>query len=151
MNLKNIEKKAASKAIQKTLQMIEDEFEIELDKEDKYPPRKRRKITIDLLKEKLEENEDILDEINEEVDEFTEKTIIKWYKVGARRGALEMLRALIDEDVIDDIEYEEFIDDFKRLSWYCSLNYMQFDENKAKVKLRKFSINFQRILKRLAK
>jgi len=35
MTFKNDEAKAASKAIHKTLQMIEDEFEIELDKEHK--------------------------------------------------------------------------------------------------------------------
>lgn len=151
MSFKNIEKKAASQAIHYTLQMIEDEFEIELDKEDKYPPRKRRKITIELLKEKIEANEDVLDEIYEEVDEFVEKTIVKWYKVGARRGALEVLRALIDQDVIDDDEYENFIDDFEKIKWKCSLNYTKFDEDKAKVKSKKYSINFQRLLKRLEK
>ena len=42
MNLKIIEKRAASMAINKTLKMNEDEFEIELDEGDKFPPRKRR-------------------------------------------------------------------------------------------------------------
>jgi len=151
MNFKNIEKKAASQAIHKTLQMIEDEFEIELDKEDKYPPRKRRKITIELLKDKLEQNEDTIDEISEEIDEFTEKTILKWYKVGVRRGAIEMLRALIDEDVINDIEYDDFVKDFEKLIWQCSLNYTKFDDSKAKIKRKEYSVPFKKILKRLEK
>ena len=151
MNFKNIEKKAASQAIHKTLQMIEDEFEIELDKENKFPPRKRRKITIELLKDKIEQNENAIDEIYEEIDEFTEKTILKWYKVGVRRGALEMLRSLIDEDVINDIEYDDFVEDFEKLIWQCSLNYTKFDDNKAKIKWKEYSVPFKKILKRLEK
>lgn len=147
MNFKNIEKKAASQAIHKTLQMIENEFEIELEKEDKYPPRKRRKITIELLKDKIDQNEDTINEIYE----FTEKTIVKWYKVGVRRGALEMLKSLIDEDVINDIEYEGFVKDFKKLNWQCSLNYTKFDDSKEKMQSKKYSVPFKRILKRLEK
>jgi len=60
-----------------------------------------------------------------------------------------MLRALIDEDVIDDDEYENFVDDFEKLKWKCSLNYTKFDDEKAKVKSSNYSVNFQKILKRL--
>lgn len=149
MNLKNIQKEAASKAIHKTLQMVEDEFEIELDEDEKFPPRKRRDITIEYLRDKFDQNEETIDEIYDEIEEFTEKTIIRWYKVGVRRGALEMLRSLIDEDVINDIEYEDFVEDFKRLSWSCSLNYTKFDEKKGKIKWKKYRVPFKRILKRL--
>ena len=57
MNLKNIEKRAAAKAIHKTCQEIENEFGIELVQGDKCPPTKRRRIVSKLLKDKLEKKE----------------------------------------------------------------------------------------------
>ena len=137
MYSQELEKKAASQAINRTLKMIEEEFEIEVDKEDKYPPTRRREITIERLKD--------------EIDKFTEQVVIKWYKVGARRGALEILRVLIDKNVIDDDEYKKFIEDFDKLEWNSSLNYTKYDGDKAKTERMKFSIDFQKILKRLDK
>jgi hypothetical protein len=81
VNLKNIEKKAAAKAIHKTCQEIENEFGFQLVKGDKYPPTKRRKIVIKLLKDKLEKkNEDMLYEIHEEIDVLEETINILYNK-----------------------------------------------------------------------
>jgi len=161
MNLEDIEKTAASKAMNRTSQMFEEEFELELDKEDKKSPSIRRQKIIERIREKMEEKDYIIyekqkgiDEIHrkvvgcydaiiecydaiiecyDEIDRFTEETIIKWYKVGARRGAIEMVRALIDEGVINDTEYRNFIEGIKKLEWSSSINYTKIDGSEAKI------------------
>jgi len=151
---------AAAKAINKTINMFENSFELEVPQFKNYPS-KRRLVFIELLKQKIEEEEielnrnlqENIDEMYEEIDEFTRKTVIQWYRIGARRGAIEMLKYLNNNDHIAWVEYEEVIkEEFEKLEWVVKkLKYKKFDNESDSLEEKKFKIFSRKILKKTDK
>lgn len=112
--------------------------------------------------EKMENALDQLDELiaqgssPEELRKFVRESITTWYKVGAKRGAAEMLKDLMWYDILpDDMDelrntLEEPISKNDSLVWSSVLKYKKHDSERDKART-SVKLRYKKILKKLEK
>ena len=130
MRHEDIEKKAASRSMNKWISVFEEEFDIDPEGE---RPTERMRSVIEQLQLRLEELHSA-----EEFDNFMKKTVTKWYRIGARRGAAEAIKKLHEMAIISDDDYESLPE---TLEWKKKLRYTGFDGKNKNIRRRRYSID----------
>ncbi|WP_318480250.1 hypothetical protein [Photobacterium leiognathi] len=140
------EKKLHSMTLKKWTKEIEDRFDIEADGES---PTER-------IEDALEQLDEIISSGGspEELRKFIRSSVIQWYKIGAKRGAAEMLKDLMWYEILpDDIdELKEMLDEplseSDALLWSTVLKYKKHDSENGLVRAT-VKLPYKRIIKKL--
>ena len=141
-------KKHHSMSINKWRKEIEEKFDIEAFGD---TPTEKMEDALDQVEGMIDDNVPV-----DEINEFIRKVVLRWYKIGAVRGAAEMLKDLVWYEVLPEDEVElkeelsEPIDNDDYLFWKASLKYKTIDGNTNKQK-RDFSITYKKILNKYGK
>ena len=110
-------------------------FKKELDLEAKgSTPTERMEDLIKQLKQ-LSNGGDSL----EEIDRFVQKKVLAWYRKGARRGAVEIVKLLYENGVLDDHDYDKLPE---KIEWAKGLRYNGFNGEKHQIPSKRYSILF---------
>jgi hypothetical protein len=125
---KDIEKRARSESMNKWIGVFKEEFDIEAEGD---TPTERMRQVIEQLRQLAEGAESI-----EQMQAFIRKKITKWYRIGARRGALELALFLKEKGVLNDEDLPE------RITWKKGLTYIGFDGEKKRLKEKEYSADF---------
>jgi hypothetical protein len=133
MNKKNIEAKARSGSMLKWIGVFKEQFDLET--EDGTPTEQMDDV-IEQLNDLLSETPELL----EEVDRFMRKTIIAWYKIGARRGIAEFINQLDETGLLDDDTFEVLPE---KIEWSKALKYNSFDGDKKRIPSKKYKITIK--------
>jgi len=137
-----------SMSVNKWRKEIEERFDIEAfgDK-----PTDKMEDALDQLEGMIDDNIPV-----DEINEFIRKIVLRWYKIGAIRGAAEMLKDLAWYELLPDDEDElkeklsEPIDNDDYLFWKASLKYKTID-GETNIPKRNFSIPYDKILEKYEK
>lgn len=131
------EAKLHSESVNKWASEIEDRFDIEADGS---TPTERMEDVLGQLEQIIASGGSL-----EKLREFVKKTVVEWYKIGAKRGAAEMLKDLMWYEVLpDDMQkleskLKEPISHNDSLLWNTVLRYKkhnnEIDTVRATVKL----------------
>lgn len=124
MNKKKIEAKARSASMNKWIRVFEEEFDLET-KED--TPTKRMQEIIIQLHSLLPDDSDLI----EEIENHIKKSVVSWYRIGARRGIAEFINAL-DEDLFGVLP--------DKITWKKSLKYHSFSKGKQQISSRHYTV-----------
>ena len=92
IKIEDIEKKARAQSMNKWIEIIKKEFDLEVNGE---TPTQRMRHIIEQL-HKISENADSL----QGLEAFIQQLVIDWYKVGAKKGILEVLKVLHKEKML---------------------------------------------------
>jgi hypothetical protein len=135
-----------SMSLNKWRKEIEERFEIEADG---ITPAEKMEDAIDQIEDLLADNLSV-----DEVNNFIKRMVLRWYKIGAIRGAAEMLKDLAYYyDILPDDEKElknelsEPIENDDFLFWKANLKYKSVGNATKKTK-KDFSISYKRILRK---
>ena len=126
------EAKLHSKSVNKWTKEIEDRFDIEAEGE---TPVERIEDALDQLEEIIADGAS-----PDELRGFIRKTVINWYKIGAKRGAAELLKDLmwyeILPDNIDELkqELDEPISNNDAIQWNTLLRYKKYDKEDGRLR-----------------
>ena len=88
---------------------------------------------------------------------FVQATVLKWYTVGAKRGAAEMLKDLmwygILPDQFEDLkeELEQPLSNHDSLSWSASLKYKEHNEESKLIEKVHVRVTYKSIIEKLEK
>ncbi len=140
------EAKLHSESINKWTKEIEDRFDIETEGE---TPTER-------IEDALEQLEEIIASgaSPEEIKKFIRRSVLSWYKIGAKRGAAELLKDLMWYEVIPDNidelkkELDEPISNSDSLLWNTVLRYKKHDHEDGRVRTT-VKVSYKSILKKL--
>jgi hypothetical protein len=137
-----------SMSINKWRKEIEERFDVEADGD----------TPTDKMEDALDQVEDLLNSnlSPEEINRYIKKIVVRWYKIGAVRGAAELLKDLawyellpegiteLQEELSEPLENDDF------LFWKSSLKYKAVGGEQKRVK-KDFSISYVRILQKYSK
>ena len=135
-------------SINKWRKEIKERFDV---KAEGYTPTEKMEDALDQVEELLNSNL-----TPEEINQYIKKIVVMWYKIGALRGAAEMLNNLVWYEILPESITEltqklsEPIvnDDF--LFWKARLKYKAIGGEK-KTSKKDFSISYSRILRKYSK
>lgn len=127
IRIEDIKKRAASKSMNKWIGKFEEELALEAGGN---TPTERMEDLIKRLKQ-LSNGDDLL----EKIDRFVQERVIVWYRTGARRGAVELVKLLYEKGVLDDHELSE------KIEWAKGLRYNGFDGEKHHIPSKRYSIH----------
>lgn len=136
-------------SINKWRKEIEERFDLEADGDS--PTEK--------MEDVLDQLDDIISNSNlskDEVNQYIKKVVIRWYKIGAVRGAAELLKDLTWYEILpEDInelkkKLSEPIESDDFLFWKTSLKYKAIGTGLKRVK-KDISIDYKRILEKFKK
>ena len=128
--IEEIKKRAASKSMNKWIKRFKEELDLEAEGN---TPTERME---DLLKQLRQPSNG--DDSLEEIDRFIQKKVLTWYRKGARRGAVELVKLLYENGVLDDV-YDELPE---KIEWTIDLRYIGFDKKKHQIPSKRYSISF---------
>jgi len=137
-----------SMSVNKWRKEIEERFDVEADGD---TPSEKMEDTLDQIEDLLESNLSI-----DEVNRFIKRVVVRWYKIGAIRGAAELLKDLAWYEILpDDIselrdKLKEPLDNDDFLFWKSNLKYKVVGGDLKKLK-KDISIDYERILQKYAK
>jgi len=141
------EAKLHSESVNKWTGEIEDRFEIEAVG---GTPTERMEDALDQLETLVRAGAS-----HAELSSFVRKTVLTWYKIGAKRGAAEMLKDLIWYGILpNDIkklktELNEPLSNDDSLLWNTLLRYKKHDDEDGKIRAT-IKITYESILQKLA-
>ena len=139
--------KLHSESVNKWTKEIEDRFVIEASGE---TPTQRIEDALDQLEAIISSGGS-----HEELRNFVRNSVITWYKVGAKRGAAEMLKDLMWYEILpDDInklkeKLNEPLSNSDSLLWNTLLRYKKHDNENGKIR-KTIKISYQSIISKLA-
>lgn len=128
--IEEIKKRAASKSMNKWIKRFKEELDLEAEGN---TPTERME---DLLKQLRQPSNG--DDSLEEIDRFIQKKVLTWYRKGARRGALELVKLLYENGVLDDHVYDKLPE---KIEWAIGLRYNGFDGEKHQIPSKRYSIS----------
>ena len=82
----DIKKRVASKSMNKWIEVFEEEVDLEAEGS---TPTERMEDLIEQLRQRSDGGDSL-----EEIDRFFQRTVLTWYRIGARRGAAELVKLL---------------------------------------------------------
>ena len=129
--IEDIEKRARSESMTKWIGVFEEEFDLDAEGS---TPTERMNDLIEQLRQLSDDGGSL-----EEIDRFVQKTVLTWYRKGARRGAAELVKLLYENEVLDDEIYDELPE---RIEWAKGLRYNGFDGEKHQIPSKNHSIKF---------
>lgn len=129
IRIEDIKKQAASQSMNKWIGKFEKALDLEAEGS---IPTKRMEDLIKKLRQ-LSNGGDSL----EEIDRFVQRKVLAWYRIGARRGALELVKLLYEDEVLDDDVYDELPE---KIEWTKGLPYNGFDGEKHHIPSKRHSI-----------
>jgi len=142
------EAKLHSESVNKWTRVIEDKFDIEANGQ---TPKERITNVLDQLDDMINAGGS-----SDDIREFVREIITNWYKIGARRGAAEMLKDLMWYEILPD----NMIDLKKKLSepiknkdsllWIANLRYIEHpsDEESSRTRVT-VKMSYKDIIKKL--
>jgi len=128
-NFSTIKKKAHSQTLNKWISIIEEEFDLQAEGE---------RLTKQ-MEDLIEQLHDMVNGENtvKEIDKCIRRTAISWYKIGAKRGAKETIKALTENWLLDEESLEEMPEN---ITWKAGLNYSTFERKKKLIPKKKYTI-----------
>ena len=127
--IEEIKKQAASQSINKWIERLEEEFDLEAEGD---TPTERMEDIIEQLRQLLDGSNSL-----EEIDRFVQRKVLTFYRKGARRGAIEHEKLLYENGVLDDDVYDELPE---KIEWTKGLRYNGFDGEKHHIPSKRHSI-----------
>ena len=128
--IEDIEKRARSESMTKWIGVFEEEFDLDAEGS---APTERMNDLINQLHDLLDDGGSL-----KEIDRFVRKAIVSWYRIGARRGAAELVNLLYKDGVLDDKVYD--LPD--KIEWTKRLKYVRFDGEKSRIPAKRHTIEF---------
>jgi hypothetical protein len=145
-NMGKYEAKLHSESINKWTKEIEDRFDIEADGN---TPTERIEDALGQL-EKIISSGSSPDELKK----FVQKSVIEWYKIGAKRGAAELIKDLMWYDILPD-DLKKLENELRTpllnndsLLWSTVLRYKKHDDEFEKVRA-SVKISYKSIIQKL--
>ena len=137
-----------SMSVNKWRKEIEERFDVEADGD---TPTEKMEDALDQIEDLLNSNLS-----PDEINRYIKKVVVRWYKIGAVRGAAELLKDLVWYEILPEelSELKEKLnepienDDF--LFWKSNLKYKVVDGELKKIK-KDISIDYERILSKYSK
>ena len=135
-------------SVNKWRKEIEERFELDADGD---TPAEKMEDALDQIEDLIESNLSA-----KEINRYIKRVVMSWYKIGAVRGAAELLKDLswyeiipgniseLRETLKEPLSNEDF------LFWKASLKYKTVDGETKRVK-RDFSVDYEHILKKYEK
>ena len=127
--IEDIKKQAASQSMNKWIGKFKEELDLEV--EGNTPTEKMGDI-IEQLRQ-LSNGGDSL----EEIDRFVQRKVLTWYRKGALRGAVELVKLLYENGVLDHV-YDKLPE---KIEWTKGLGYYGFDGEKHHIPSKRHSID----------
>lgn len=137
-----------SMSVNKWRKEIEERFDLEADGD---TPTEKMEDTLDQIEDLLDGNLS-----PDEVNRYIKKVVVRWYKIGAVRGAAELLKDLSWYEILpDDLsklknKLREPLENDDFLFWKSSLKYKVVNGDVKKLK-KDISIDYERILEKYSK
>ena len=129
MNREDIEKRAASRSMNKWIGVLENELDVE---PDGSRPTERMKSAIEQLRSRLEDSQSA-----DDIEVYVRDLVLKWYRIGARRGAAEVIRELCELKIVTEDDYGALPE---TIAWKKKLRYTGLDGERKKIRRQKYSI-----------
>jgi len=130
-SIDDIKKEARSQSMTKWIGIIEEELDLEAEGDS---PTKKMRHLIQQLQEITNDTETA-----EELEKFIKRLVITWYKIGARRGAAELVNLLYEKEILKDEIYEKLPE---KIKWKKGLTYKSLDGKRKRIRLKKYAVEF---------